>query len=158
MLPPVPGAVVRGFDPPTVRWGAGHRGVDLAAQAGDAVHAPAAGVVTFAGPVAGRGVLTLRHDDGLLSSFEPVSAVVHVGERVDQGDVVATLDRPGGVAGSADTGGAADASGAVGAGSAVGHCAPASCLHWGVRRGETYLDPMALVADDPIVLLPPEPA
>ncbi|WP_284294761.1 murein hydrolase activator EnvC family protein [Luteimicrobium album] len=129
---PVPGAVVRAFDPPAVRWGSGHRGVDLAAAAGDVVRAPAAGVVAFAGTVAGRGVLTLLHDDGLRSSFEPVTTVLRVGDRVAQGDAVATVDQPGG----------------------GGHCLPASCLHWGVRRGETYLDPMALVATDPIVLLP----
>ncbi|MGC5168466.1 murein hydrolase activator EnvC family protein [Luteimicrobium sp. DT211] len=129
---PVPGAVVRAFDPPAVRWGAGHRGVDLAAAVGDEVRAPAAGTVAFAGTVAGRGVLTLLHDDGLRSSFEPVTTTLHAGDRVGQGDPVATLDdaTPG------------------------GHCLPASCVHWGVRRGETYLDPMALVATEPIVLLP----
>jgi murein DD-endopeptidase MepM/ murein hydrolase activator NlpD len=129
---PVPGGVLRAFDPPAVRWGSGHRGVDLAATAGDVVRAPAAGVVAFAGSVAGRRVLTLQHDDGLRSSFEPVSTDLHVGDRVRQGDAVGTLD-------DAGTG---------------GHCLPRSCLHWGVRRGETYLDPMALVAIDPIVLLP----
>ncbi|GAA4853226.1 hypothetical protein GCM10023221_36430 [Luteimicrobium xylanilyticum] len=129
---PVPGAVVRAFDPPAVRWGSGHRGVDLAASAGDVVRAPAAGVVAFAGTVAGRGVLTVLHDDGLRSSFEPVTTTLRVGDRVAQDDAVATLDEPG----------------------AGGHCLPASCLHWGVRRGKTYLDPMALVATDPIVLLP----
>ncbi|MFC8732819.1 murein hydrolase activator EnvC family protein [Luteimicrobium sp. NPDC057192] len=129
---PVPGGVLRAFDPPAVRWGSGHRGVDLAASAGDVVRAPAAGVVAFAGSVAGRRVLTLQHDDGLRSSFEPVTTDLRVGDRVRVGDAVATLD-------------------AAGPG---GHCLPRSCLHWGVRRGETYLDPMALVASDPIVLLP----
>jgi len=130
---PVPGGVVRAFDPPAVRWGSGHRGVDLGAVRGDVVRAPAAGVVAFAGSVAGRRVLTLLHDDGLRSSFEPVVTGLHVGDRVRQGDPVATLDDAG----------------------PSGHCLPGSCLHWGVRRGETYLDPMALVATDPVVLLPP---
>ena len=36
-----------------------------------------------------------------------------------------------------------------------GHCAPATCLHWGLRRGEAYLDPMQWVlAGGPVVLLP----
>jgi hypothetical protein len=39
-------------------------------------------------------------------------------------------------------------------GAAPGHCAPAACLHWGVRRGEAYLDPVALVAPRRVILLP----
>jgi hypothetical protein len=39
--------------------------------------------------------------------------------------------------------------------SVPGHCAPSTCLHWGLRRGETYLDPMRWVLDrGPVVLLP----
>ncbi len=38
--------------------------------------------------------------------------------------------------------------------SRLSHCAPASCLHWGVRRGEVYLDPLALVGGASPVLLP----
>jgi hypothetical protein len=92
---------------------------------------PAAGTVTFAGPVAGRGVLVITHDDGLRSSFEPVTASVSVGTGVSAGTPVATVDVGG------------------------GHCAPASCLHWGVRRAQTYLDPMlTLELAPPIVLLP----
>jgi murein DD-endopeptidase MepM/ murein hydrolase activator NlpD len=135
---PVPGDVVRPFDPPAVRWGAGHRGVDLGSAVGSAVRAPAGGVVTFAGQVAGRGVVTILHDDGLRSSFEPVSTRLHTGDRVSTGDEVAMLD-----AAATEPG--------------VGHCAPQACVHWGVRRGETYVDPMALVATDPIVLLPLSP-
>jgi hypothetical protein len=36
-----------------------------------------------------------------------------------------------------------------------GHCAPGVCLHWGVRLGATYLDPIGLLRGfGPIVLLP----
>jgi hypothetical protein len=38
-----------------------------------------------------------------------------------------------------------------------GHCAPATCLHWGVRRGDVYLDPLQLVGTGPPVLLPLSP-
>ena len=39
-----------------------------------------------------------------------------------------------------------------------GHCGPAPCVHWGVRRGEEYLNPLAFVMDlRPSVLLPLEP-
>jgi murein DD-endopeptidase MepM/ murein hydrolase activator NlpD len=126
-----PARVVHPFDPPPRPWAAGHRGVDLAAPAAARVLAPAPGVVAFAGVVAGRGVVTIAHEDGLRTSLEPVTATVPVGTRVDAGDEVGVL-------------------------SGVGtHCAPATCLHWGVRRGTTYLDPMRLVPGaGPMVLLP----
>ncbi len=34
------------------------------------------------------------------------------------------------------------------------HCFPRACLHWGLRRGDTYLDPLTLVGAGPIRLLP----
>jgi hypothetical protein len=35
------------------------------------------------------------------------------------------------------------------------HCSPAACLHWGLLRGEQYLDPLMLVdAPRPVRLLP----
>jgi murein DD-endopeptidase MepM/ murein hydrolase activator NlpD len=124
---PVPGPVTRLFDRPLHRWSAGHRGVDLAAAPGTTVRSPAAGIVTFAGPVAGRGVVTVCHPDGLRSSLEPVSTTLAVGDRVLRGTPLGTLE--------------------VGA----GH----DGLHWGVRDGTTYLDPLGMLArPGPIVLLP----
>ena len=36
-----------------------------------------------------------------------------------------------------------------------GHCAPRTCVHWGVRAGDTYVDPLDLLAGfGPVVLLP----
>jgi murein DD-endopeptidase MepM/ murein hydrolase activator NlpD len=127
--PPV--TVARPFDGPAQPWAAGHRGVDLATQPARTVRAPAAGVVTFSGTVVDRGVVTITHDDGLRSSMEPVVPAVVAGQRVLAGQAVATVA------------------------SVPGHCAPATCLHWGLRRGETYLDPMRWVLDRrPVVLLP----
>lgn len=122
--------VVAGFDPPDVRWGSGHRGVDLAAQVGQQLLAPAPGEVSFAGVIAGRGVVVVQHDNGLRSTFEPVTGTVSVGTLVDPGESVGEV---------ADT---------------PGHCAPATCVHWGLLRGETYLDPLSLLTRRPIVLLP----
>ena len=34
------------------------------------------------------------------------------------------------------------------------HCFPRACLHWGWRRGDTYLDPLDLVGGGPVRLLP----
>ncbi|WP_255491812.1 M23 family metallopeptidase [Actinotalea sp. JY-7876] len=131
--PPVAPAALRArFDPPAERWSAGHRGVDLDAPAGTAVLAPAAGTVVVAGVVVDRGVVTLQHDDGLRSSLEPVTGAPAVGTRVAPGDVV----------------------GRVQDGPARSHCTP-RCLHWGVRDGEVYVDPLGLLpGGGPVVLLP----
>ncbi|WP_239158476.1 M23 family metallopeptidase, partial [Streptomyces sp. SID13726] len=124
------------LDPPLHDWLPGHRGVDLAAAAGETVLAPAPGVVTFAGPVAGRDVVVVTHDGGLRTSLEPVTAVAPRGTRVAAGDVVGTVQ------------------GSPGDETVASHCA-AACVHWGVRRGERYVDPLALLGErPPIVLLP----
>ncbi|OMH24189.1 peptidase M23 [Tersicoccus phoenicis] len=126
--------VVRPFDAPEQRWSAGHRGVDLAGAPGTAVRAPAAGTVVFVGVVVDRPVLTIAHGDGLRTSVEPVTATVRRGDRVSAGQVVGRL-----------TGGR-------------WHCAPGSCLHWGVRLGQDYVDPLGLILDRrPSVLLPLSP-
>lgn len=127
-----PAAVVEAFSGPAERWLSGHRGVDLSAEPGSPVRAPAAGVVSFAGPVADRSVVTVTHPDGRRSSLEPVDADVRAGDPVTQGQPLGRVqDVP-------------------------GHCAPASCVHWGVRTGpDAYVDPMGLVAGGgPVVLLP----
>lgn len=131
--------VLAPFDPPAQDWLPGHRGVDLAASPGEVVLSPSAGVVTFAGPVAGRDVLVVLHDDGLRTSLEPVTATVARGTRVGAGSPVGTVELAHGGATASRHG---------------GHCAD-TCVHWGVRRGETYLDPLGLLGDrPPIVLLP----
>ena len=36
-----------------------------------------------------------------------------------------------------------------------GHCNTLPCVHWGVRRGDEYINPLSLVTDlRPSVLLP----
>lgn len=131
---PLPGtpAVVRGFDPPARRYGPGHRGVDLAAEPGAPVLAAGAGTVVFAGTVAGRGVVSVDHPGGLRTTYEPVSPAVSAGDRVARGEQIATV--------------------------VVGHpgCAATACLHWGVRHGEDYLDPLRLLAMARVRLLPIE--
>jgi murein DD-endopeptidase MepM/ murein hydrolase activator NlpD len=128
-LDPAP-EVVRRFDRPDQPWLPGHRGVDLRAVVGQAVRSPTDGTVTYAGMLAGRGVVVVAHANGLRSTFEPVSSTVDVGAGVSQGDPIGTV--------SAE----------------AGHCAPATCLHWGVLRGRTYLDPLAFLGRGRIVLLP----
>ncbi|MCK0117066.1 peptidoglycan DD-metalloendopeptidase family protein [Isoptericola sp. S6320L] len=130
--PPTPGDVVRRFDLPARPWLPGHRGIDLAAPAGTPVVSPAPGVVTFAGQVGGKPVVVVSHGD-LRSTFEPVEAGTRVGDHVRAGGLVGRVAADGGSS----------------------HCAPTGCLHWGVRRGTAYLDPLALLGRAaPIVLLP----
>lgn len=118
LAPPV--RVVRPFDPPPRPWLRGHRGVDLAAAPAAPVRSTAAGVVVYAGPVAGRGVVSVAHADGLRTTYEPVRPVVAVGATVVAGQPLATLE--------------------------PGHrgCPERACLHWGLRDGSHYLDPLLL--------------
>ena len=122
-------AVVRAFDPPDLPFGSGHRGVDLAGSTGQQVHAALPGRVTYAGRLAGRGVVVVDHGD-TRTTYEPVTASVRVGDVVLGGEPLGTLELTG------------------------SHCFPQACLHWGWIRGETYLDPLLLVGAGPIRLLP----
>ncbi|MEU6642297.1 M23 family metallopeptidase [Saccharomonospora sp. NPDC046836] len=120
-LSPAP-SVVRPFDAPEQQpYGPGHRGVDLAAGDGQQVLAAGAGYVVFAGDVAGRGVMSVEHDGGLRTTYEPVQPMLATGDQVSQGQPIGTV-----VAGHPE-------------------CTATACLHWGVRRGEEYLDPLRLV-------------
>jgi murein DD-endopeptidase MepM/ murein hydrolase activator NlpD len=121
--------VVRAFDPPDSPYGAGHRGVDLLGTVGQPVLAALPGTVSFAGLLAGRGVVVVDHG-ATRTTYEPVDATVSVGTVLAAGAPLGTL----GLAGS--------------------HCFPRACLHWGWIRGETYLDPLRLVGAGPVRLLP----
>ncbi|QWF24002.1 peptidoglycan DD-metalloendopeptidase family protein [Nocardioides sp. LMS-CY] len=127
-LSPEP-AVVRAFDPPADPWDTGHRGVDLRGHPGQRVRSALAGRVTWAGVLAGRGVVVVGHGT-TRTTYEPVTATVAVGDRVAAGDLIGALSPVG------------------------SHCAPGSCLHWGWLEGETYLDPLRLVGAGPVRLLP----
>lgn len=69
-----------------------HRGQDYAAQCGTAVHAAAAGRVTFTGwhPYGGGNRVVIDHGNGLETTYNHLSsASVKVGQQVSRGDVVA---------------------------------------------------------------------
>ncbi len=123
-------AVVRRFDPPSVSWGRGHRGVDLAGRVGQPVRAAVAGQVSFAGRIAGVGTVAVRHG-ATRTTYQPVEPTVVRGEPVAAGQPIGRLAWHG------------------------THCSPSACLHWGLLRGEQYLDPLSLVdAPRPVRLLP----
>lgn len=113
--------VTRPFDPPPRPWLPGHRGVDLGAVPGALVLAAGQGVVAFAGSVAGTGVVSIDHPGGLRTTYEPVTPLVSAGAQVAGGQPVGIL--------------------------VPGHegCPVSACLHWGLRRGADYLDPLLLL-------------
>jgi murein DD-endopeptidase MepM/ murein hydrolase activator NlpD len=126
--------VVRMFDAPSPNWNRGHRGVDLAGAPGQPVYAAAAGTVVFAGDLAGRPLVSVAHQGGLRTSYEPVRPVVRDGQLVAARAVLGEL-----VAGHSG-------------------CQAPACLHWGAMWGPAaradYVDPLGLLASTPIRLKP----
>lgn len=115
--PPVPGTVVDDWRPPQQKWGAGNRGVDFDAPAGEAVVAAADGEVVFAGSVGASLHVVVLHADGLRTSYSFLADVsVRRGDRVVAGQQVGVAGGP---------------------------------VHFGVRAGDDYLDPLTLLGGGP---------
>jgi hypothetical protein len=74
-----------------------HKGVDVAAQYGSNITAPAAGRVSFVGRKLGDGLMVeLDHGNGVTSRYAHCSAVkVRVGDFVSFGDVIAAVGSSG---------------------------------------------------------------
>ncbi|TCO40135.1 peptidase M23-like protein [Kribbella antiqua] len=121
--------VVHGFELPAKPWLPGHRGVDLAGSPGQPVRAATAGTITYAGQLAGRGVVVVT-TGARRTTYEPIVPAVAVGAAVTPGTVIGRLSAAG------------------------SHCAPATCLHWGLLQGKQYLNPLTLLPDRPVRLLP----
>lgn len=112
---PAPHTLARPFIAPATPYSSGHRGIDIRAAAGAEVRAPADGVVHFAGFVVDRPVISIRHAGGVLSSFEPVTPLVEIGDRVRRGEAIGIL--------------------------LPGHCS-SPCLHLGARIDGEYVNPL----------------
>lgn len=117
-------------------WQSAHRGADLGVAVGDPVFAAGSGVVVFAGGLAGRGVVSIDHLDtardghgALRTTYEPVDPLVTTGDSVGRGEAIGTVQAGG------------------------THCST-TCLHWGLRQGQTYRDPLALLSTRRVRLLP----
>lgn len=124
-----PRSVVAPYRAPAHRYGAGHRGVDLSAAMGTTVTAPAYGVVAFRGTVVDRQLITIEHDGGLVSTFEPLRSELVVGDLVAEGQAIGVVD-------------------------SGGHTPPGA-IHLGVRLDGDYINPLLLFGEVPrAVLLP----
>lgn len=133
-LPGVPStSIISVFDPPTTPFGSGHRGVDFPARNGQQVTAVGSGIVSFAGSIAGKPVVSIELSRSVDSSgntvratYEPVSAMVNTGDFVYVGTVIGIVDFSSGNA---------------------GHCR-GSCLHFGLKvmaaPTPRYLNPVIL--------------
>ena len=118
LIPPVDAIVARPFVIPSTEYGPGHRGIDYPVAAGTRVRAAAAGMVVFAGPVAGTSAVTVSHGGGLETTYSDLAEVyVAVGTQVERGGWL-------GAAGRAHSGGD-------------------DGLHFGVKLDDAYVDPVA---------------
>jgi hypothetical protein len=122
-----PVRLVKGFQKPNSDYSAGHRGVDLAAELGQAIFAPTSGTISFAGTVVNREVVTLLHDDGKLISFEPACSDSLVGEKVGKGEVFGWICEPNETY--------------------IQHCGLQRCLHYSVRLAGEYLSPLSFLGE-----------
>jgi hypothetical protein len=121
-VPPVQAEIARGFEAPSHQFAAGHRGVDYAVPDGTTVRASGAGTVEFAGPVAGSLYVTLRHADGVETTYSFLNRIdVRQGDQVAQGQSVGL--------------------------SGEGHPGESHGLHFGAKLNGEYIDPLALLGD-----------
>ncbi len=123
-----PGQVLKGFAKPEKNWLPGHRGVDLNATMGDPIFAAGPGTVLYVGTIAGVPVVSIEHEAGLRTTYQPVFATVNQGDAVAAGDKIGTLaptkpHEPG--------------------------------LHWGAKYGaDDYINPLSLLPK-PVIRLKP---
>ena len=82
--------VVDPFRPPAHVGASGNRGLEYGDSDNQIVAAAASGYVSFAGPVAGRNVITIQHADGVRTTYTGLLEVwVVAGQSVNQHSAVA---------------------------------------------------------------------
>lgn len=135
-LPPVVGSqLVNSYRQSETEYSEGHRGVDYQVELGQGVFAPSDGQVHFVGKVVNRQIISVAHDQNLLTSFEPVCSELQVGDTVSTGDLIGEVCE-------ADQ-------------NYQPHCEDDFCLHFSVRRNGQYLSPLWLTGElAPSRLLP----
>lgn len=128
---PVSGAfrIAEPFAAPAHAYGPGHRGIDLEPAGPAVLVAPQAGVVAYAGTIAGRGIVTIDHGDGWVTTLEPIASDAVAGLAVARGDAVGTI--------------------------ALGGHSPSGTVHFGVRLHGEYVNPLMLLGGVPRAVLVP---
>ncbi len=112
---PLEGQIVREFSIGKHRWDRGHRGIDIASYEGAQIVSPASGTIRWVGVINSIPMMSMVHDDGIITTYQPVKALVSTGDRVERGQIIATL--------------------------ISGHCDQGACLHFGVKENDRYIDP-----------------
>lgn len=116
--------LVNEFRQPSADWSAGHRGVDYLVSDGQPVFATHSGVVSFTGVVVNRSVVSIHHENGLISSYEPVCASLHANTSVEAGTTIGSVcTSP----------------------SYASHCGVRLCLHFSLRNTNGYLSPLVKI-------------
>ena len=120
--PVIGSSVIEPYRQSETPFSAGHRGVDYEVVLSQGVFAPADATVHFVGTVVNRQLISLSHDQQLLSSYEPVCSTLAEGESVQKGELI------GEVCEADDT--------------YQPHCESQSCLHFSIRKNGEYLSPL----------------
>lgn len=116
--------LVHEFRQPNADWSAGHRGVDYKTFENQPVFAAHAGTVSFSGVVVNRSVLSIRHENGFISAYEPVCGQVPLKTQVATGEAIGV------VCGNAHY---------------QSHCGLNLCLHFSLRSPNGYLSPLVMI-------------
>ncbi|WP_124055055.1 M23 family metallopeptidase [Arcanobacterium ihumii] len=120
--------IIRSFNVGENNWNSGHRGIDLAVSSTIEIIAPADGTVSYVGVIDSRPVLSITHDDGIRTTYEPLVSNLTKGAKIRRGEVIGTVS--------------------------LGHCARALCLHWGAKTdADSYLNPTWLLEPRVVALL-----
>lgn len=113
--------LVNEFRQPSSDWSAGHRGVDYLVQDRQPVFVAHSGEVSFSGRVVNRSVISIRHENGFTTSYEPVCSSLVSGDLVETGQLVGeTCSDP----------------------MYLSHCGSRLCLHFSMRSPNGYLSPL----------------
>lgn len=116
--------LVREFRQPNADWSAGHRGVDYLVSENQQVFASHSGVVSFTGRVVNRNLVSIRHENGFVTSYEPVCSPIRVNTRIGVNEVLGAI---------------------CGDESYASHCLPRLCLHFSMRVENRYLSPLVML-------------
>ncbi len=116
--------LVHEFRQPNADWSAGHRGVDYFATQNQPVFAAHTGTISFTGVVVNRSVVSIRHENGFISSYEPVCGQLQTKTQVATGESIGV------VCSSANY---------------QSHCGLKLCLHFSLRSPNGYLSPLVVI-------------